>query len=92
MQQRLHSSKGEPTRSRGPAYLSKVRSAHGDHSLNARVQPHHTDATESLFHGDANQRKAEAVKRMGRISDLNCVGWECGQSERGILLEWVWLH
>ena len=89
MQQRLHSSQGEPTRSRGPAYLSKVRSAHGNHALNARVQPHYTDATESLFHGDANQRKAEAVKRMGRISDLNRVGWECGQAERGILLVWV---
>ncbi len=78
MQQRLHSSYGEPTGSRYPAYLSKVCSTHGDHAFNAWVQPHHTDTTESLFHRDADQRKAEAIERMGRICDLNSVGWSCG--------------
>ncbi len=78
MQQRLQSSSAEPTRSRGPACLSKVRRPHGDHALNAWVQPYHTDTTESLFHCDPDQRKAETVERMGRISDLNRVGWECG--------------
>src|SRR6266516_1949217 len=37
--------------------------------------PH--DATESLFDRDTNQRKTEAVERMGRISDLNRVGGKC---------------
>jgi len=89
MQKRLQSSDGEPTRRKNSAFSSKVGRTHGDRSLNAWMQPHQTDATESLFDRDTNQRKTEAVKRMGRISDLNRVGWECGQADRGILLEWV---
>ena len=67
-------SNGEPTRSGYPTFISKVGSTHGDHSLNAWVEPHHTDTTESLFDCDTDQRKAEAIKGMGRISDLNSIG------------------
>ena len=78
MQQPLQSSDGEPTRRKNSVFTSKVGCTYRDHSLNAWMQPHHTDATESLFDRDTNQRKTEAVERMGRISDLNRVGWECG--------------
>jgi hypothetical protein len=77
MQKRLQSSDGEPTRNWGVVFSGKVRRTHGDRSLNAWVQPHHTDATESLFDRDTDQRKTEAIEGMGRISDLNSVGGEC---------------
>ncbi len=66
MQKRLQSSDGEPTRRKNSAFSSKVGRTHGDRSLNAWMQPHQTDATESLFDRDTNQRKTEGVKSMGR--------------------------
>jgi hypothetical protein len=75
MEQRLQSSDGEPTRRKHSVFTSKVGRTYRDCSLNAWVQPHQTDATESLFDSDTNQRKAEAVERMGRILDLNSVRW-----------------
>lgn len=77
MQQRLESSDGEPTCHKDVGVTGKAGRPHRDCSLNAWVQPHQTDTAEALFHGDTNQRKAEAVERMGWISDLNRVGGKC---------------
>jgi hypothetical protein len=77
MQKRLQSSDGEPTRRKHAVFTSKVGLTYRDCSLNAWVQPHQTDATESLFDRDTDQRKTEAVEGMGRISDLNDVGGKC---------------
>ncbi len=73
MQQRLQSSNGEPTRRRHSVFTGKVRRTHRDRSLYAWVQPHQTDAAKPLFDRDTNERKAEAVERMGRVSDLNSI-------------------
>ena len=73
MQQRLQSSNGEPTRRKHAVFTGKVRRTHRDRSLNAWVQPHQTDAAKPLFDRDTNERKAEAVERMGRVSDLNSI-------------------
>ena len=77
MQKRLQSSHGEPARGGDVEFTGQVGRTQRDGSLNAWVQPHQTDTAKSLFHGDTNQRKAEAVKRMGWISDFNRVGGEC---------------
>jgi hypothetical protein len=77
MQKRLQSSNGEPTRRWGVVFTSKVRCPHRDRSLNARVEPHQADTTESLFDRDTDQRKTETIEGMGRISDLHHVGREC---------------
>jgi hypothetical protein len=73
----LQSSHGEPTRSWDVGFISKICRSHGDNSLNAWVQPHHTNTAKSLFDCHTDQRKAEAIERMGRISDLNRVGGKC---------------
>jgi hypothetical protein len=77
MQKRLQSSNGEPARHRDMGFTGQVGRAHRDGSLNAWMEPHQTDTTEALFHCDTNQWKAEAIERMGWISDLNRVGREC---------------
>ena len=78
MQERLQSSDREPTGTNRSIFTDEVGRTHRDRSLNAWMQPHQTDATKALFHRDANERKAEAKERMGRISDLNRVSGECG--------------
>ena len=78
MQKRLQSSNGEPAWHRDVGFTGKVGRTHWDGSLNAWVQPYETDTTKPLFHGDTNQRKAQAVEWMGRISNLNIVSRECG--------------
>ena len=78
MQKRLQSSNGESACHKDVGFTGKAGCAQRDGSLNAWVQPHQTDTAEALFHGDTNQRKAEAVERMGWISDLNRVGGKCG--------------
>ena len=77
MQKRLQSSNREPAHRGDVGLTGKVGRIHRNGSLNAWVEPHQTDTAKSLFHGDANQRKAEAVKRMGWISDLYRVSGEC---------------
>jgi hypothetical protein len=77
MQKCLQSSDGEPTRRKYSVFPHKVGRTHRDRSLNAWVQPHQTDATESLFDRDTDQRKAEAVEGMRWVSDLNRVSGEC---------------
>jgi hypothetical protein len=77
MQKRLQSSNREPARRGDVRLTGKVGRIHRKGSLNAWVEPYQTDTAKSLFHGDTNQRKAEAVKRMGWISDLNRVSGEC---------------
>ena len=47
----------------------------GNEMLNARSKPDDTDATKLLFGGDAKARKGQAIERMGRIGDLNLLGW-----------------
>ena len=78
MQKRLQSSNGEPAHHWDVRFIGKVGRTHRNSALNAWVQPHQTDTTETLFHRDTNQREAEAIERMGRIDHLNCVGRECG--------------
>jgi len=78
MQKPLQSSHREPTRHKDVRLVGQVGRTYRDGSLNAWMQPHQTDATKPLFHGNTNQRKAETVERMGRISDLDCADGECG--------------
>jgi len=77
MQKRLESGDGEPTARKTSLFAGQVRRTYRDCSLNAWMQPHQTDTAKPLFDRDTNQRKAEAIKRMGWISDLNRVGGEC---------------
>jgi len=77
MQKGLESSDGEPTSGKNSLFAGQVRRTYRDRSLNAWVQPHQTDTAKSLFDRDTEQRKAEAIERMGWISDLNRVGGEC---------------
>lgn len=78
MQQRLQSSNGEPTPHWDVGFTSQVGRTHRNSALNARMEPYQTDPTEALFHGDANQRKTEAIEWMGWVCDLNRVSRECG--------------
>jgi hypothetical protein len=77
MQKRLQSSNGESACHRDVWCTGQVGRTHRNGPLNAWVQPHQTDATKSLFDRDTEQRKAQAVKRMGWINDLNRISGEC---------------
>ncbi len=65
MQKRLQSSHREPARHRDVEFTGQVGRTHRDGPFNTWVEPHQTDMAKPLFHGDTNQRKAQAVKRMG---------------------------
>ena len=77
MQERLQSSDREPTGTTRSIFIDEVGRTHGDRSLNAWMQPYQTNAAKALFYRSADERKAEAVERMGRIGDLHPVSGKC---------------
>ena len=72
---RYHSQKGvdacdgEATaRGRGWSVASKVGGGGGNDAFDARIEPHHTDATQPLLGCDTNQWESEAVQWMAGVS------------------------
>src|SRR5262249_51256148 len=69
---------------------SQVGCSQRNNPLDTRMEPHHTDAAQPLFEGDAKERKAQPVERMRGVSDGHSFTGKCCQREWGILLEWFW--
>jgi hypothetical protein len=72
---RYHSQKGinacdgEATaRGKGRGVVSKVGGGDGNDAFDARIEPHHTDATQPLLGCDTNQWEREAVQWMDGVS------------------------
>jgi len=68
-QKGIDASDGEATaRARERSVVSKVGGGDGNDAFDARIEPHHTDATQPLLGCDTNQWESEAVQRMDRVS------------------------
>jgi hypothetical protein len=77
---------GETARGGKGQRRHEVGGGDGNETLNARSKPDDTDATKQLFGGDAEARKGQAIERMGRIGDLNLLGWGDADANWGSVL------
>ncbi len=77
---------GETARGGKGQRRHEVGGGDGNETLNARSKPDDTDATKLLFGGDAEARKGQAIERMGRIGDLDLLGWGDADANRGSVL------
>ncbi len=57
-----------------------------DQALDAWREPDDTDSAKLLFGGNAEARKGQAKERMGRIGDLNLLGWGDADANWGSVL------
>jgi len=79
-EERVDGREREPAAGQRNADARKVGGGDRDDALDPRMEPHDTDPAQALFGRNAEEWEGEAVERMGRLSNLDRVDWECGEA------------